>query len=185
MRSCSLSLLALALALPPARAADDFKLEEGFKLIFTGKNLDGWREHSGKKASLDGKTEAYRGRFKVKDAVLVIDPKVDGDVHIETTKQFGKGAHIKFDFKAGPKCNNDVYIVGTKFDIVPGHGETRKLTEGGWHTLEVVISGDKVEHKIDGAVIRTTKLKKDVKATPLRIRAEHGVIEIKNIRVKE
>jgi hypothetical protein len=29
-------------------AADDFKLEPGFTLLFNGKNLDGWKEASGK-----------------------------------------------------------------------------------------------------------------------------------------
>ena len=44
--------------------------------LFNGKNLDGWREASRDKASLAGKTEAFGGRFKVIDGVLVIDPAV-------------------------------------------------------------------------------------------------------------
>ena len=43
----------------------EFKLEEGFVLLFNGKNLDGWKEASMKKEPLEGKTEAYKGRFKV------------------------------------------------------------------------------------------------------------------------
>src|SRR5215475_15775011 len=85
---------------------DGFKLEPGFTLLFNGKNLDGWKEASGKKEALDGKTEAYNGRFKVVEGRLVYDPAVKGDLYIETTREFEKDCHIKFDFKPGDKCNN-------------------------------------------------------------------------------
>ena len=39
-RLCILSLLLTALVVPFTRA-EEFKLEEGFKLLFNGKNLDG------------------------------------------------------------------------------------------------------------------------------------------------
>ncbi|HZT83621.1 MAG TPA: DUF1080 domain-containing protein [Gemmataceae bacterium] len=174
-----------AALLPPAvcRPADDFKPEPGFRLLFNGKNLDGWREAAGKKQSLDGKTEACDGRFKVVGGSLVYDPAVKGDRYIETTKEFGKDVHVKFDFKPGPKCNNDVFLRGTKFDIVPGNKENKGVKEGEWHTFEVVVTGDKVEHKIDGKTVRTSKA--GAKATPLKLRAEFGAMEVKNIRVKE
>jgi hypothetical protein len=190
MRCVTFLLFLLTLALLPVPASaedkDAFKLEEGFKLIFNGKDLDGWKEFSGKaKASLDGKTEAFKGRFKVRDGKLVLDPSVKGDLHIQTAEAFGKNAHVKFDFKPGPKCNNDIFFHGTKFDIIPGNKENKSVKEGKWSTLEIIVSNDKVEHKINGATVRTTKRRADIKATPLRIRAEFGAIEIKNIRVKE
>ena len=180
--ACLLFLLALLLACP-AGAADEFKLEPGFTLLFNGKNLDGWREATGKKESLDGKTEAYKGRFKVVDGSLVYDPAVKGDRYIETAKEFGKDVHIKFDFNPGPKCNNDILLRGTKFDIIPGNRENKNVKEGEWHTLEIIVTGDKIEHKINGETARISKAK--AKATPLVLRAEFGAIQIKNIRVKE
>jgi hypothetical protein len=163
--------------------ADDFKLEPGFTLLFNGKNLDGWKEASGKKEALEGKTDAYQGRFKVKDGTLVYDPEVKGDLYIETTKEFAKDVHIKFDFKAGPKCNNDVFLRGTKFDIVPGNKENKSVKEGEWSTFEVIIKDDMVEHKINGETVRTSKTSGG--ATPFKLRAEFGSIEVKNIRFKE
>ena len=62
-----------------AIAADDFKLEDGYKLLFNGKNLDGWQTKAAKPESLEGKTEAFDGRYKVKDGELIVDPKVKGD----------------------------------------------------------------------------------------------------------
>jgi hypothetical protein len=169
----------------PDQAADDFKLEPGFTLLFNGKNLDGWKEASGKKESLEGKTEAYGGRFKVVEGRLVYDPAVKGDLYIETVKEFAKDVHIKFDFKPGPKCNNDFFLRGTKFDIVPGNKENKNVKEGEWTAFELIVTGDKVEHKVGGETVRTSTLKPDAPATPFKIRAEFGSIELKNLRVKE
>ncbi len=179
---CVFLFSCLALTLPRV-SAEEFKLEPGYMLLFNGKNLDGWKEASGKKEALDGKTEAYNGRFKVVEGVLVYDPAVKGDLYIETTKEFGKDVSIKFDFKPGPKCNNDLFLRGTKFDIVPGNKENKNVKEGEWHTLEIVVTGDKLEHKINGDTVRTSKA--GAKATPFKLRAEFGAIEIKNLRVKE
>ncbi len=164
---------------------EDFKPEPGFALLFSGKNLDGWKEFSGKKEVLDGKTEAFGGRFKVSGGLLVIDPAVKGDLHVESAREFGKDLHVKLDFKPGPKCNNDVFLRGTKFDINPAGKEAGKSKEGAWSTLEIVIAGDRVEHKIDGETVRTSTLKPGAAASPLRIRAEFGALEIRNVRVKE
>ena len=184
-RLSSVLLFAGLTLLPPLplMAADEFKLEPGFTLLFNGKNLDGWKEASGKKESLEGKTEAYNGRFKVVEGKLVYDPSVKGDLYIETAKEFGKDVHIKFDFKPGPKCNNDLFIRGTKFDIIPGNKENKNVKEGEWYTFEIVVTGEKIEHKVNGVTARTSKA--GAKPTPFKLRAEFGSIEIKNIRVKE
>ena len=171
------------LLLTPRVSAEGFTLEPGFTLLFNGKNLDGWKEASGKKEALEGKTEAYNGRFKVIDGKLVYDPAVKGDLYIETVREFAKDVHIKFDFKPGPKCNNDLFLRGTKFDIIPGNKENKNVKDGEWNTLEIVVTGDKVEHKINGETVRMSKA--GVKATPFKLRAEFGAIEIKNLRVKE
>ena len=174
-------VVGLAITLPFVQAGE-FKLEPGFTLIFNGKNLDGWQAKGKKDSSFEGKTDAFKGRFKIQAGSIVIDPAVKGDSYIETTKAFDKDVTIKFDFKAGPKCNNDLFLRGIKFDIVPGNKECKSVKEGEWASLEIVATGDKVEHKINGEVVRTSK-SKSVSSTFV-IRAEFGAIEIKNIRVK-
>ena len=154
--------------------------EPGFTALFNGKNLDGSREANKKQTDpLDGKTEAYKGRFKVEGGMLVIDPAVKGDAYIEYVREFGKDVMIKLEFEPGPKCNNDLFVRGTKFDIVPGKKENEKVQEGCWHTLEIVVKEGKVEHKIDGATVRTSKA--GAKATPFKLRAEFGAIRYKNL----
>jgi hypothetical protein len=92
---------------------------------------------------------------------------------------------IRFDYKAGPKCNNDVFLRGTKFDIVPGNKENKNAKEGEWTAFEIVVTGDKIEHKVGGETTRTATLKPDAPPSPLRLRAEFGVLEIRHLRVKE
>ena len=141
----------LASTAAPVLAADDFKLEPGFTLLFNGKDLTGWKEKSGG-AVLDGKTEAYKGRFTVKDGVLVIDPKVKGDVRVMTTREFTGDMHLKFEYKPGEACNNDLFLRGTKFDIIPGNKENKNVKKGEWTEFEIIIAGDKIEFKNAGEV---------------------------------
>jgi hypothetical protein len=177
-------LFALAIIVPLSLGtAGEFKLEPGFTLIFNGKDLDGWQPR-GKKDSLAGKTEAFDGRFKVVEGKLVYDPSVKGDRYLETTKEYAKDVTFKFEFKPGPKCNNDILFRGTKFDIVPGNKENKNVKEGEWYTFELVAVGDTIEHKINGVTARTSKAKTG-KANTFVLRAEFGAMEVKNIRVKE
>ena len=75
--TASIALFASAsflIGIAPRSHADDFKPEEGFTLLFNGKDLTGWNTTKGE--SLDGKTEAYAGRFKVAGGILTLDPSV-------------------------------------------------------------------------------------------------------------
>jgi len=176
----SLAVLLVGVLIPnPSVPAGDAKGPKEFSPLFNGKNLDGWRAKKDK-APLEGKTEAYKGRFKVVEGVLVIDPAVKGDSYIETTREFAKDVHIKLNFNPGPKCNNDFFLRGTKFDItLKGKG----VKEGEWNTLEIIVMGDKVEHKINGETARTSAAK--TKSSTFMIRAEFGAIQVKNVQVKE
>lgn len=175
-------LIALTvLGMPPRGSADEFRLEPGFTLLFNGKDLTGWKEKKDG-VSLDGKTEAYKGRFKVKDGILEIDPSVKGDVRIETARPLARNVHIKFEFLPDSKCNNDLFLLGSKFDLVKTN--VKNLKEGEWNQFEIIAGDGKVEFKNNGAVQRTDKIKVD-KATPLEVRAEYGAIQIRRLRVKE
>jgi hypothetical protein len=183
-KSLSLGLalagLLLAVGLLPVQAADDdFKLEEGYTLLFNGKDLNGWETKKGE--ALEGKNEAFNKRFVVVDGNLVIDDKVKGDVVIQTKRQVAKDATLKFDFKPGPGCNNDLFFRGVKFDIKPG--DVKNLKEGEWNEFEIVVAGEKAEFKCNGQSARSTATKGA--GSPFGIRAEFGAIQFRRIRVKE
>jgi len=176
--------MVLALALSPGVSVGQTEAPAGFTALFNGKNLDGWRTAKTEKAEpLDGKTDAGKGRIKVADGVLSYDPSIKGNFYIETTREFAKDVHIKLEFKPGAGCNNDFFLRGTKFDIVPGKKETQDVKEGEWQTLEIIVKGDEIVHKINGTAIRTAKTTGG--ATPFMLRAEFGPIELRNIQFKE
>lgn len=183
MRLLASALLFCATA--AAFAADEFKLEPGYKLLFNGKNLDGWQTKGAKPEKLDGKTEAYDKRFVVKDGTLVLDPEVKGDRYIETVQQFSGDFTIRYDFKPGDKCNNDTLLLGTKFDIL-ADGKLKGVKDGEWNTMEIVVKGGSADFIINGQKLATQKIKgdKDTKG-PLTLRAEFGNIAYKNIRATE
>jgi len=172
------STILVLIAFQTARA-DDFKLEDGFNLLLNGKDLSGWKTTKGE--SLDGKTEAYNGRFKVADGILTLDPRVKGDVRIETEKEFGKDVHIKFDFLPGEGCNNDLFLRGQKFDLKKP--DVKNLKAGEWNSFEIVITGDKAEFKCNGETMRTATVKG--KGTVFGLRAELGPMQVRRMRVKE
>jgi hypothetical protein len=169
----------VALWIVSAARSDDFKPEDGFVLLFNGKDLTGWKTEKGE--SLDEKSEAYNGRFKAADGLLTLDPKVKGDVKIFTAGEFGKDVHIKFDFRPGPGCNNDLFLRGLKFDLKTP--DVKNLKEGEWNAFEIVIAGDKAEYRNNGEMLKTVPVKG--KASAFGIRAEFGPMQIRRLRVKE
>ncbi len=168
-------------------AADEFKPEPGFKLIFNGKNLDGWQTKAagkdGKPMPLDGKTDAYDKRYVVKDGELVIDPAVKGDRYIETAAPLSGDFTLRFDFKPDDKCNNDLLFRGTKFDINPTDKKLKGIKVNEWNTMEIDVKNGSVEYKINGEKVDTKKTTAD--KGPFVVRAEIGGIAIKNMRVTE
>lgn len=189
-RSFALASFGLCLAVSFSLAAADTPVESGFTPLFNGKNLDGWQNGRSKTPApetFDGKAEAFGGRFAVSpaDGVLTIDPAVKGDLYLSTQKTFAGDVVIRLEFNAGPKCNNDVFLRGSKFDIVPGLKDTAKVAEGVWSTLEIIVSGDKIEHKIDGVTVRSAAVSAKAGATPFMLRAEFGTIRYRNVRYRE
>jgi hypothetical protein len=174
--SCVLFVCAAGVTL----AADEFKLEPGYKLLFNGKNLDGWQTKAGKPVPLEGKTEAFNKRYVVKDGELVIDPAVKGDRYIETVQPLSGDFTLRFDFKPDDKCNNDLLFRGTKFDINPTAKNLKGIKVNEWNTMEVVVKGGSVEYKINGEKVDTKKTTAD--KGPFIVRAEFGGLAIKNIR---
>ncbi len=171
------SLLILAASFATLRA-DDFKLEEGYTLLFNGKDLAGWKTKNGE--SLDGKSDAYGKRFVAADGLITIDPTVKGDVTISTATEFAGDVSLRFEFKPGAGCNNDLFFRGLKFDLKPD--TVKNLKQDEWNTFEIEVKGDAAEFKCNGESQRKEKTKAE--KSPLGIRAEFGAVEFRHIRMK-
>jgi hypothetical protein len=170
--------LLLSFTLLLSLSTADEQPDPGFTPLFNGKNFDGWKTKPGE--ALEGKSEAFGGRFKVADGLLVIDPKVKGDVIIETAKPLDKEVHVKFDFLPGAGCNNDLFLRGLKFDLKKQ--DIKNWKEGEWNSFEIIIKGDKAEFKCNGESLKTQAVKGD--GTVFGIRAEFGPMQVRKLRVK-
>jgi len=173
----------LPLALSSIALADDIKPEPGYQLLLNGKDLTGWKTLGSKGKpgeSLEGKTEAFNGRFKVKDGELVIDPAVKGDVRIETAKEYAGAVTIKFEFFPDAKCNNDLFFRGQKFDL--SKDNVKNIKPGEWNPIEIASKDGKIEFKVNGLVIRSATT--PVENSTFGIRAEFGAIRIRKMQVK-
>ena len=161
-------------------AVADPGAEPGFTPLFNGKDLTGWKTKKGG-VSLEGKAEAYNKRFVVEGEELVIDPKVKGDVIIETARTFSEDVIIRFEFKPSEGCNNDLFLRGVKFDLTPKNVTNMKLDA--WNAFEIVVRNGKVEFRNNEEPLKTVAAKP--MATPLGIRAEFGAIRFRHFRYRE
>ena len=155
------SLLACLLALAmPAIAAED---KDGWKPLFDGKSLDGW------KANENPET------FKVEDGAIV----VNGDrAHLFYVGPVNDGKFKNFEFKAEvktfPKANSGVYFhtefqdkgwpaKGYEVQVNNTHSDPKKTAglygikdnmtapakDGEWFTLYIKVEGDKITTRVN------------------------------------
>src|SRR5262245_50957763 len=112
-------LLTVAFAFSTVGAATAADKPAGdFTAIFNGKDLSGWilvEKKGTAGVPLEGKTETDSKRIRAADGHIVFDEKVKGDVVINTTREFGPDAQVKFEYLPGPGCNNDLFFHGVKF----------------------------------------------------------------------
>jgi Domain of Unknown Function (DUF1080) len=169
----------LAVLLALSAVAADFQPDAGHTALFNGKDLTGWKQTKGGE-SLDGKADAYGKRFTVADGTLTIDPKVKGDVHIETQKALPKNVTIQFEFQGDAKCNNDLFLHGMKFDI--SSANVKELKVDVWQKMEIVVKDGKATYTLDGKAVKTMATKGE--PTSFRLRAEFGKIAIRKLQMK-
>lgn len=172
----SLCVIALALAASPlfAAAPNSLTAQEksaGWKLLFDGKTLNGWRGY---------KTEEIGAAWKVQDGTLTLTAGKAGDL---VTKEEFADFELAFEWKISPGGNSGViyrsglgesasyrtgpeyqvldniaakdnkdgnHLAGSLYDI--GTEAPRDLVKavGEWNSSRIVVRGWKVEHWLNG-----------------------------------
>jgi hypothetical protein len=171
-----------------AAAAD----EPGFRPIFNGKDLTGWRVG---KADLAGKTASEDGRFAVKDGVLAIagskdkPPKI---IEIDTVESYDGDFILRLEFRASRDANSGLHLRDKAFAHqlqirdYPRVGPYKTLAhykDGDWNAIEVTVTGTKARCTCNGEVLEAA-LEIPGKG-PLALQSEINVIEYRNIRIKK
>jgi hypothetical protein len=192
-------LLLTAAASARSAAADDFKPEEGYTLLFNGENLNGWEygdvppvKKPRPREKLEGKTATTGDVFLVKDGLLVATGKRIAALY--TTKEYNKDFHLKFEFRnAGekPKDNSGVFIRGPQLqlDAVTEGGLTgvfkriKNFKVGDWNEIDITVKGTEADCKCNGESI--SKPMKIPEMGTIGLQSEYGVFEFRRVRVKE
>ncbi len=184
-------LAAAAWAALEGRAADDFKAEEGYEVLFNGKDLTGWVCKSHPKELLTDKTETAKKRFEVKDGVIIANAKdTDGKGGIKdlyTTRNFDGDFILKLEFRAAPRADSGVYIRGKQLQVrdYPRAGpyKPKGFKDNDWNELEIVVTGTSALCKCNGEILE--KAMKVPAKGGIGLQAESGKFEFRRIRVKE
>ncbi len=165
--------------------------EPGFRPLFNGKDLTGWRVGN---TDLAGKTASDDGRFAVKDGVLVITgskekpPKI---TEIDTVESFDGDFTLRLEFRASRDANSGLHLRDKVFahqlqvrdyPRVGPYKTLKQYRDGDWNAIEVVVTGTKARCTCNGELLEAA-LEIPQKG-PLALQSEINVIEYRNIRVK-
>lgn len=188
--------LALVAALCAASArADDFKLEEGFTLLFNGKDLTGWQYKAGRKktemVALEDKAQSPDRRFEVADGLIVANEKDEdgkgGIKDIYTVKDYNTDFTLRLEFRAAPRADSGVYIRGKQLQVrdyptVGPYKDLKKFKTGDWNELEIIVHGTNAECRCNGELLEAAF--KVPKSGGIGLQAESGKFEFRRVRVK-
>ena len=163
-KGIALGLLAAAAVcgLAESQAADDFKYEDGYEVLFNGKDLTGWVYKPAAKVSLAGKTETPDKRFQIVNGAIVANEKDEkgkgGIKNLFTTKVFDKDFILKLEFRAGPKADSGVYIRGPQLQVRDfiRRGEQKqfkKFKNDDWNELEITVTGPVYSAQVNGKTV--------------------------------
>src|SRR3954451_23328958 len=185
-QSGAIALLVTTFLLAAARAD-----EPGFKPIFNGKDLTGWRLGN---TELAGQSASDDGRFAVKDGVLVINGSKDTPrkmTEIDTVESYDGDLTLRLEFRASRDANSGLHLRDKAFAHqlqirdYPRVGPYKTLKDykaGDWNAIEVVVTGNKARCTCNGEVLEAAL---EIPARgPLSLQSEINVVEYRNIRIK-
>jgi arylformamidase len=173
--------------LVPAARAD----EPGFKSIFNGKDLTGWRLSN---ADLAGKTASEDGRFAVKDGVLVIAGSKDRPprmAEIDTAESYDGDFTLRLEFRASRDANSGLHLRDKAFAHqlqirdylrVGPYKALKGYKDGDWNAIEVIVTGSRARCTCNGELLEAALAIPD--SGPLALQSEINVVEYRNIRIK-
>ena len=184
-----------AAAAAAAFAADDFKPEPGFTLLFNGQDLTGWCYREENKpdaavtASFDGKRESDDARYSAGNGGLIVHPKTPRLItKIWTQANLPQSFELRLEFRAQVNADSGIYVRGPQLQcrdyLVAGPYKTlTKYRAQDWNEVVIVVK-DGVAHCTCNGEVLEAALKVPA-AGPLGLEGDRGMMEYRRIRVKE
>ncbi len=200
LRSALAGVVALlALGVGSSRAAENAAVEEGFRPLFNGKNLDGWKAD-----------DEAKKHWVVRDGVLSYDGK---HRDLWTEQSFGDFV-LKVDWRLPAPGDSGIYLRGTsKAQVniwcselgsgeVYGYRTDRKMPEdvrkaatplkradkpvGQWNTFVITLQGETLTVVLNGeVVISGARLPGVPRTGPIALQHHGNPIEFRNILIRE
>jgi hypothetical protein len=181
-----------------SRAGDEFVVEPGFKSLFNGKDLTGWRLD---KETLDGKTGSADRRYLVKDGVIVITGASPGQPPmsaIGTVAEFNQDFVLRLEFRTSRNANSGIHLRDRDFKHqlqvrdYPRAGPYKMLShykDGDWNAIEVIVKSDASGNAATAVCTCNGEVLEKSLALPARgtiaLQSETNVVEYRRIRIKE
>jgi hypothetical protein len=165
--------------------------EPGFRPIFNGRDLTGWRLGT---TDLAGKTASDDGRFAVKDGILVITGSKDKPpkmTEIDTAQSYDGDFTLRLEFRASRNANSGLHLRDKVFAHqlqirdYPRAGPYKALKDykdGDWNTIEVVVTGTRARCTCNGELLEAAL--EIPERGRLALQSETNVMEYRNIRIK-
>jgi hypothetical protein len=161
---------------------------DGFVSLFNGKDLTGWGYSANE--MFDGKTEASDGRYSAKDGILIVNPQKDGPRlrQLWTSRQFPKDFELRLEFRASVNADSGIFIRKPQLQcrdyLVAGpYKELTQYKPQDWNQVVVVVKGGVAHCTCNGEVLEAVL--KLPETGPIGLEADRGIMEYRNIRVKE
>jgi lysophospholipase L1-like esterase len=193
---------------------EPFTPEEGFELLFNGRDLTGWGyrpttdadKESARRwrasdpnaaewpivtesATFDGRTSSPDGRFRVIDGRLVVTTPAEGRKiqQLWTTREFGEDFVLKLEFRATPFADSGVYVRGPQLqcrDYALAGPFTDLKQYKPQDWNELVVT---VQNGVATATSNGERLSVELKvppAGPIGVEGDRGQMEYRRIRLK-
>jgi len=181
--ACSVPILATAYC----RAAEEFRLEEGFIRLDNGKDLSGWFG-----AKWSGEKTGNEKGWNVVDGAIHLDVKASSS-HLFHEKTFSPNAIIRLQFRATKAADSGLCVHGAQFqvrDYINALPDTRKYAPvckppGEWNDLELDLSDGVAVVKLNGTVIEKAWRAGKATGLGLGLQREKGDFDFRYIRLKE
>lgn len=172
---------------------DDFKIEEGYKLLFNGKDLTGWgyrnKKTLAKTESFDGKVTSSEDRYLAKNGRLIVTTPPEGRsfTQLWTSEEFETDFTLKLEFRANANADSGVFIRRPQLQcrdyLVAGpYKNLKSYKAGGWNEIVVEVKGRSARCTCNGEVLEAEF--KLPKSGPIGLEGDRGQMEYRRIRIK-
>lgn len=172
---------------------DDFQPEDGFELLFNGKDLTGWgyrnKKTLAKIDNFDGRVSSRKGRYLAKNGRLIVTTPPEGRsfTQLWTHEEFDTDFTLRLEFRANANADSGVFIRRPQLQcrdyLVAGpYKDLENYKPGDWNEIIVEVKGRSARCTCNGEVLEEAF--KLPKSGPIGLEGDRGQMEYRRIRIK-